>query len=324
MSQFDLIDLHSDTATALYYGNKSFAVNDLHISLDKIGVYRHYAQVFAIFTSSRFSDEEGYSAFLKISDFFRDMLAKHADRIAMVQNGHGLLRAWEENKAAAFLAVEDARILGEKRERIQNMYDRGVRFLTLLWSGEACIGGSWDTDVGLTEFGKSTVCDCFRLGIVPDVSHASLRSTDDVIEIAKNWHRPIVATHSDSFSVYGHGRNLTDRHFEAIRSLGGLVGINLYKHHLCDESHSLADSETVYRHIERYMELGGEDTVCFGSDFDGADFPNEFADVSSVLRIADVLLAHNYTEELVRKIFWKNAQSFFLREFPSPTDSRNT
>ncbi|MBR2907309.1 MAG: membrane dipeptidase [Clostridia bacterium] len=317
MLRLSFFDLHSDTVTALYYDKKSFYENDLHISLDKITEYEHYGQIFAIFTKSALSDEEGYLAFSSVAEFFHKLIFEHSDRIAYSQSSADLSNAWMNGRAAAFLAVEDARILAGKLERLQHMYDYGVRFLTLLWAGETCIGGSWDMVSGLTDFGKDVVRECFRLGIVPDVSHASVASTDDVIELASAYHRPIVATHSDAFSVYGHGRNLADRHFEAIKATGGLVGINLYKHHLCDESLSLADAETVYRHIEHYMSLGGEDTVSFGCDFDGAEFPETFKDISSVLSLSEVLLRHNYPEHLVRKIFYENVVSFIKRTFPA-------
>ena len=317
MSRLRFFDLHCDTLTELYYGNRSFLENDLHISLKKIEKYERYAQVFAIFTHSSLSDEDGYLAFLKVSDFFRQLTEQYSDWILPSENYVDLSLAWENGKAAAFLAVEDARILAGRIERLREIYERGVRFLTLLWTGETCIGGSWNTSVGLTDFGKETVRECFRLGIVPDVSHASLASTDDIVSIAKEYKRPIVATHSDSYSVYQHGRNLSDEHFESIRCLGGLVGINLYKHHLSDDRADPADAETVFRHIAHYLSIGGEDIVSFGCDFDGAEFPDIFKDLTSVAILAEIMLRHNYSERLVHKIFSQNAEAFIRRTLPA-------
>lgn len=311
--ELNLIDLHSDTASELFGQKKRLCSNDLHISLDKADVYRHYAQVFAIYTRSRYNDEEGYQKFLEISDFFRRELSENADRIGFAVTGSELVSLWEHSKSAAFLAVEDARLLAGDPTRIEVLYQRGVRFLTLLWSGETCIGGSWNTDSGLTEFGKQTVRDCFRLGIVPDVSHASVASIDDTISLAKEYGKPFVATHSNARAIYDHGRNLLDRQFLEICNLGGLVGMNMYREHLTNHKASPATLETVFRHIDHFMELGGENTVCFGCDFDGADFPQEITDVSSVSRLADTMLSHGYGTTVVRKIFWENAQAFLLR-----------
>lgn len=314
--QLSFIDLHSDTASVLAYKGASLRKNDLHVSLEKAALYRRYAQVFAVYTSARLSDEAGYDAFLRISDHFGNELRENADLIGQARCGADVTSLWESGRAAAILAVEDARLLAGKPERLETLYARGVRFLTLTWSGETCIGGSWNTDVGLTEFGKSTVRDCFRLGIVPDVSHASAKSIDDVILLAEECGRPFVATHSNAHAVFPHGRNLLDRHFDAIRDLGGLVGMNMYVAHLADPSVTSVTPETVFGHIDHFMERGGEHTVCFGCDFDGADLPDALPDVSSIATIADVLLRHNYPEALVRKIFWENAREFLLRALP--------
>jgi membrane dipeptidase len=311
--ELKLIDLHSDTASELYYKKKDLKTNDLHVSLDKAERYASYAQVFAVFTRPRFSDEEGYAAFLQIADTLDSALERYHDSIVPVRNGRDLQEAWRSGKAGAILAVEDSRLLCGKIERVQALYDRGVRFMTLTWAGETCIGGSWDTESGLTDFGKAAVHEAFRVGITPDVSHASFAQIDDVLEIASAMHKPIVATHSNSYAVYPHRRNLSDRHFEAIRDLGGITGMNMYKDHLTDTKISPATIDTVCTHIEHFMALGGENTVCFGCDFDGATFPADLRDLSDIAKIADALLQKNYSEELVQKIFWKNAERFMMK-----------
>ena len=308
--ELKFIDLHSDTASELYYREKDLKTNDLHVSLDKASRYTSYAQVFAVFTRPRFSDEEGYEAFLKISDTLFSSIERYRDKIAFVRNADEMKKAWENGKSAAILAVEDSRILNGNLERVQALYDRGVRFMTLTWAGETCIGGSWDTEKGLTDFGKDAVREAFRVGITPDVSHASVAQIDDVLAIANELRKPIVATHSNSFKVYPHYRNLSDCHFENIRDLGGLTGMNMYKDHLTDTKIAPATIDTVCAHIEHFMELGGENTVCFGCDFDGATFPDDFKNMSDISKIADALLQKNYSEELVQKIFWKNAERF--------------
>lgn len=314
--ELSFFDFHSDTASELFRQKKSLASNDLHVSLENASVYKRYGQVFAVFTSSRLNDEEGWQAFLKISDFFRTELADHGDRIGFATDAGDLDRLWNSDRYAAFLAVEDARLLAKDPERLQTLYSRGVRFLTLTWAGETCIGGSWDTQSGLTDFGKRVVADCFRYGIVPDISHASEKTIDDALTLAFDARKPIIATHSNAHAVYGHNRNLRDRHFESIRDLGGVVGMNMYRSHLSDHAVSPATPETVFSHIDHFMSLGGENTVVFGSDFDGATFPDALKNLASIADIAEVLLRHNYSEGLIRKIFWENAVAFLRRTLP--------
>ncbi|MBO5269203.1 MAG: membrane dipeptidase, partial [Clostridia bacterium] len=316
--ELSLIDLHSDTAAELFRKKKSLYQNDLHVSIENASVYRRYAEVFAVYTSARLSDEDGYLKFFEIADYFQNELRTNADRIGFATSSEALSALWQSGKSAAFLAVEDARLLANDPKRIHTLFDRGVRFLTLTWKDETCIVGSWNTESGLTEFGKQTVRDCFSLGIVPDVSHASAKTIDDTLLLAHEAGRAIIATHSNSRTVYDHGRNLYDRHFKEIKNLGGIVGINLYKDHLTDPSGPPATAETIFEHIDHFMELGGENTVCFGCDFDGAELPDEIRNVSDVTSVAEVLLRHHYPESLVRKIFWENASAFFKRVFPTP------
>lgn len=312
---FNFIDLHSDTATALYRNKQGLRENDLHISLEKIKSYPHYAQVFAIFTSKKYSDEDGYGFFLSVRDAFLKELSVNEDRISFVKDYRDLMEAWETKKAGAFLAIEDARILNGDLTRVKAVADLGVRFMTLTWAGETCIGGSWDTCHGLTDFGKEVVQECFRVGIVPDVSHASEETIDDVIELARESGKSFIATHSNARGIYPHHRNLTDRHFLEIKNCQGLVGMNMYDGHLADTKATPATLETIFSHIDHFMSLGGENTVAFGCDFDGASFPKEIKDASEVAKIAEILLSHNYPESLVEKIFWKNAQDFLRRSF---------
>ena len=108
--------------------------------------------------------------------------------------------------------------------------------MTLLWGGETCIGGSHDTSTGLTEFGKQVVKRCFELGIVPDISHASINTAKSVADIADELGKPFIATHSNSRVVYDHERNLTPELFSRLVLSGGVVGISFCPKHICDET----------------------------------------------------------------------------------------
>lgn len=101
--------------------------------------------------------------------------------------------------------------------RLAALYRAGIRVLTLLWGGNTCIGGSHDTDSGLTPFGRAVVRKCHQIGIIPDISHASVASAEEIIEISLSTGKPCIASHSDSYHVFPHTRNLSDRHFLAIR-----------------------------------------------------------------------------------------------------------
>lgn len=313
--KLSLFDTHCDTAYELFHRNEALQDNTCHISLHNAKEYEKYVQLFAIWSNRRKDDETCWQDFLAVAENFDRLIAKENGAIARVRNHRDLQQALQNNQRAAVLAVEDARLLAGDIDRLQTLYDMGVRCMTLLWGGETCIGGSHDTQSGLTDFGKLVTKRCFELGIVPDISHASEQSTDDVIEIAQAYNKPFIATHSNSYSAYAHTRNLRDRHLKALMELGGTVGVSMCCIHLRDCSQKNAAIEDVVRHIDRYMELGAQDHLCFGCDFDGTDLPQGISNVGDLYAVAEALSARGYSQELLDKIFWQNAYQFFQKQF---------
>ena len=308
-----LFDTHCDTAYELWRRGVGLAHNpECHVSLSKAACYKRYAQYYAIWSDRRLDDEACWVQFLKISDYFQSELARLSDQAAPVTTAAELEATLSAGKHAAILAVEDARLTAGKLDRVDELKARGVRYLTLAWGGDTCVGGSHDTQNGLTTFGKDLARRCFERGIIPDVSHASEQTVDDLFPIAQAYGKPVIASHSNAYTVYGHTRNLRDRHFRTIRELGGIVGISLCPEHLADTTARPATVEDICRHIEHYLSLGGEDMIGFGADWDGTDLPPEITHVGDLTRVAEYMAAHNYSEDLIEKIFWKNFYRFSM------------
>lgn len=304
-----LIDLHCDTAIRLLQHDQPLCDNTFHISLKKAEYLESYAQVMAVFTQNHLTDAQGYERFFEVVKNLRHEAEINKDHVKMIENAKDVLPLWQENKIPFILAVEDARILQNDVSKLDVLYENGVRILTLNWSGQTCIGGAHNTHSPLTEFGREVVKKCFSLGVIPDVSHASFEGTDECITLAKEHKKPIIASHSNSYSVCAHSRNLTDKDFCDIVSLGGIVGISLCPEHLKEGGG--ATISDIIKHIEHYLSLGGENTVCLGCDLDGTDLPRGINDISDLYKIEEELLKLNYTTETVEKILYKNALEFF-------------
>lgn len=83
---------------------------------------------------------------------------------------------------------------------------------------------------------------------------------------------------------------------------GGLVGISLYRDHLSEDGQCGVD--TVINHIDHYLSIGGEDTVCFGCDFDGIDkMPDGIYNCADVEKVAGRMISRGYSDETVKKVF---------------------
>ena len=315
MEKLSIIDTHCDTAYRLYHKSGDIIENDCHIDLKKAEKYENYAQFFAIFANSRRTDGEGYEDFLNISDYFRKNTEKNADRIAPVRTFSEMEEAWILGKRAAFLAVEDARILEGRLERLDELNARGVKYLTLRWGGLTCIGASHDAEGGLTDFGCEVVKRCFDIGIVPDISHANERVSDQVCEIAHDYKKPFIASHSNCYSVFPHTRNLRKKHLDAIIALGGTVGLSLCPYHIKENADDGCSLDDLMRHVEGYLEAGARDHLGLGCDLDGTSLPQGFDHVGSLDVLAEAMARRNYPDELIEKIFWRNHFEFIKRNF---------
>ena len=68
------------------------------------------------------------------------------------------------------------------------------------------------------------------------------------------------------------------------------------------------------RHIDHFLELGGEHHLALGGDLDGCDrLPAGFTDVESYNDLGRYLLESGMEEELVNHIFNNNAVHFFVQ-----------
>ena len=304
-----LFDLHCDTPTELYTHCTALDKNGLHVSLEGASVFSQYVQIMAIWSNRVMTDASAYANFHKVADYLMNEFERLDDRVTYIRRGDALDGVMAEGRTAAFLAVEDARILENNPTRLPILYARGVRFLTLVWGGESCVGGAHDTSLGLTDFGKQTVRDCFALGVVPDISHASVETAAETLALAEEYGKPVIATHSDAYSVCPHSRNLRDDQFERVKKSGGIVGICLCPAHLAREPEK-ASLTDIIKHIEHYLSLGGEDTVAMGADLDGTDLPIGFSSVADLEKIANELSRLHYTDTLIDKLFFANAERF--------------
>ena len=308
-----LIDLHCDTAYRMYKEKKPLRSNDLHIALDKVSGFKKYVQVAAVWSDSELSDEEAYSAFWRILNNFKMEIEANRQSAVLCRSFDDLAQV-RDGAAAFFLAVEDARILSGNVERLHELYDAGVRFISLNWKGENALGGGYDTNAPLTHLGRTVAAMALDLGMVLDVSHSSARVFDEIAALSAEAKRPFIATHSCANSVAPHPRNLTDEQFMRISASGGIVGISLVGSHLCGVGTRRAAIADVINHIEYFLGLDGQHTVCLGCDFDGTDsLPVEIDSAATLYRLADAMSARNFSDELIGAIFYQNAYNFLKK-----------
>lgn len=312
--RFPVFDLHCDTATELSLGKQDLAHNDLHIDLDRADRLLTHHQFYAFCCVY---DREGLPLpaplaasrfYTAVSDFY-SQLASHADRVKLCRNVEDLIDASRAQKQGVFLSLEGPEAIGCDPERLEELRDLGFLMTTLTWNYPNALAGPHGTDLGLTDQGKAFVRRAQELGILIDVSHLSEKAFWDLADITT---APIVASHSNSRAVCDHTRNLTDQQFKVICNLGGLVGLNLYGPFLRQTGR--ADFTDVKRHLDHFLELGGQHHVALGGDLDGCDvLPTGFAGVENWNDLGRWLLQQGMEELTVNNVFNNNAVRFAMQ-----------
>lgn len=292
-----IFDTHCDTAYELEKNKFDFLNGITHISKDQTDTFDLYEQVFAIWSNPKRTEEECWEHFNTVREYFDKKILPH-----------------KNDSFIPHLAVEGASLLAGKLDRLDILKEYNVKIITAVWKDECCMGGAHNTNVGLSSFGRDAIHKMFDLNITPDISHASDKMAYEIFEIANTKNKPIIASHSDSRKIRNHTRNLTDDMFDHIKKLGGIVGLNFCCEHLEDTDIKNADTTSIIRHLEHYLELDGENTVCLGCDFDGIEsLPNGIKGVISLHSLYEELKKINYTDALIENVFYNNAHSFFDR-----------
>lgn len=278
---YSVFDTHCDTLCSVLDKNKSIVSNDCHADIHRMSKYRSYTQVFACFIEPVYKSEAAERTLSLIDTFYQNIvnMPDNVKAIVSIEGGEGIYSL----------------------PMLRNYARLGVRIIALTWNYSNHIAsGALEADErrGLTEFGKKVVKEMNRLGIFVDVSHLNRQSFYDVVKITN---MPVIATHSCSDSICRHPRNLTDEQFRLICESGGCVGVNFYPGFLTEKSQCGIDD--IIKHINHFMELGGEDNIGIGADFDGVDkLPEEIGGVQDMYKIFDRLKKEGYTDIQIEKI----------------------
>ena len=312
----DFFDNHCDTLSRILDEKEDLADATGHISLDKGAFLSRWGQVFALFVDDSAGREGPYARYLDERACMKRQFAQNADRLLQCRTAADLDRAFRENKCAAILSVENGAALEGRLDHLLQFAQDGVKLLTLTWFGENELGYGSAVGGRLKPFGREVLAALPQYGIVPDISHLSDQGVEDVFGC---WDGPLAASHSDVRSVTPHFRNLTDAQVREIVRRGGIIGINFFGPFL--RASGEASIDDVYRHLDAFLALGAQKTVCFGSDFDGVgrDLPADIGDLGGVARIWEYLLARGIPETVLRDVFFENAFFFWKRQLGEET-----
>ncbi len=276
-----IFDAHCDTLSVICDNGGSLYNNKYHFDTARSG--DNYTQIFACFISPEHS-KNAMSRFLSLIDLYK------------------------KSNVNAILGIEGADMI-ENEDDFLFVKDMGVKVITPVWNYEnkLATGVLGDINRGLTLLGKQLIPVFNRENILIDYSHMNDKSFYDCASISK---APIIATHSNSRAICNNPRNLTDEQFLHIVNTGGCVGINFYPPFLNESGDATVDD--IIKHMVHFLELGGENNIGFGSDFDGVDYlPDGICGCEDMYKIIEAMQRYNFSEEITEKICYKNWERIF-------------
>lgn len=304
MNPIPYFDAHCDTIHRCLRTGAQLQENDGHLDLRRASAFGRFAQVFALFQDPEEVPQgstmvrEGQLLHQK---FLREM-EQNRNVIVPCRTGAEVDRAAADGKMAAILSIEGAELIGCDPGQVETAAEWGVRLLNPVWNHANRLSGSNAElpEQGLTSYGRDFARRMEDCGIYPDVSHISDPGFWDVVRLARG---PVVASHSNSRALCPHRRNLTDDMFRAIRDSGGVVGLNLYRPFVGPAG----TMEELTAHVEHFLSLGGEKTLCLGGDLDGCEeLAAGMEGIQDVPQLWQALADRGYPRQLLEDLFWNN------------------
>ncbi len=308
-----VFDLHNDVLEKVVTGyDLGVAHTYNHSDLPRFKAGGVDAQMFALWVSP--GDTIGhtyYSYTNEMIDSFQNQVNRYGNMIGQARNYYEVMSLAGDGKLAGVLCVEGGHAIENDLQKLRNLYNRGMRYLTITWNNSTTWAvsaqDSRTNTVGLSDFGRQVIQLLDSMGVLIDVAHTGIKTIWDILAITKN---PIIDTHCGVRKLRNHYRNLNDAQIDSIAAHGGVIGVVFYPAFLT--ATNTASIDTVIKHIDYIKNRVGIDYVAIGSDYDGIEtVPIGLENVSKLPKLTEALLKRGYTITEVKKLLGEN----FLRVF---------
>ncbi|MBP6430137.1 MAG: dipeptidase [Ferruginibacter sp.] len=181
---------------------------------------------------------------------------RNPSKMMLAKSVSDIKKAVRQKKLASLFGVEGGHMIENDLNKLEALYIRGVRYMTLTWNNST----DWATSAldettnantlkhkGLTEFGKSVVKKMNDLGMLVDLSHVGEQTFWDAINTTT---KPVLVSHSCVYALCPHRRNLKDEQIKAIGKNGGVIHLNFYSGFVDSAFEKRSDAFTTKHKIE--------------------------------------------------------------------------
>lgn len=221
----------------------------------------------------------------------------------------------EKNKFL-ILGIEGADFLEGDMKRLDDVYNLGVRVITLIHFNKNCIGipcmgfGGKKIEIknqedGLTNFGYDIVKSMNKKGILIDIAHANEKTALDVLRCSE---KPVICSHTGSKDVMNFERYISDEVAKNIASNGGLIGLWLYYY----KGKGIKTEQEFQLHLKHFKNIVGARHLAIGTDINAV--PGNMEGYNNLYDI-DIILKNleraGFNDDEIELIAGKNFQRVF-------------
>ena len=251
-----VIDTHNDILTTCLEKGYSFdqdLAGKTHSDLQRFKEAGIDVQIFSIWCDGKQQNPFAY-ANRQIDTLYATAL-RNPDKMQIVYSSHDLLQAVHKKKLAAMIGVEGGHMIENDLTKLDSLYKRGARYMTLTWNNSS----PWATSAmeetkdsllhqpkGLNDFGKKVVKRMNELGMLVDLSHVGEKTFWDAISTTT---KPVLVSHSCVYNLCPAFRNLKDDQIKAVGKNGGVIHLNFFSGFL-DSTYDKKEKEFLLRHKE--------------------------------------------------------------------------
>jgi membrane dipeptidase len=199
--------------------------------------------------------------------------------IVLARSVAEIRQAKAEGKLAVGFHFQETLPFGQSLGSVATYYELGVRHALLAYNKRNFVadGCAEESDSRLSNFGVAVVKEMNRIGMMVDVTHVGYRSSMHAMEVST---APVIFSHSISYEVARHYRNIKDDQIKSCANMGGVIGINGSGLFMGDLH---ARTATMFRHLDYIVQLVGPRSVGIGLDY-----------VEDIASLADLLRQDPY------------------------------
>jgi membrane dipeptidase len=192
---------------------------------------------------------------------FDRAVRENADDVVQIRSAVDLDRL--EGRIGLMLSMEGVEALHGDPEAFDELWDAGVRMVSLTWNYANPFAGGLDApEQGLTDAGRELVGTFAARGVVLDLAHASEPTYFDALEAARG--AQVVVSHAGCRGIHDHVRNVSDDQLRALAGRGGVLGMMALTLTVGRDGATL---ERYLDHLDHAVGAMGIEHVALGSDF---------------------------------------------------------